>query len=248
MKSILFCLIICLHFILCSSDFFSLTSTGGLLYYLNGLDKELSVYNSECIEIKKINLKNISASGSLDFFTVDNLKRMYVTDTGRQTIYLLDGKFTVKKEIDVQAVHNIRINKKIFATSYNSILIASEKKNKIYRLENNRIIEIISLDFGFIDFFYFDGNIYVLEENKITVFNTEGIRISVIAFSGTDKPIEIISDGNDIFLNYGEKIGSVHSGGIPKTVIEGESIRSFALMNNSVYYLIRNSLKVKVLK
>lgn len=155
-------------------DNFSLSAHGDRIYVLNGFSKEISVYNNNKVVQKTLNLKNISPSGFFDFFVRYDDFLSYLVDSEKGVIYILDENFSLKKQSDIEKSHGIRIYKKVFPTEYNSVLLASYGKDKIYSLKNNSLKEILSFDKGFTDICFSGKKLYVLSGEEISVHTPEG--------------------------------------------------------------------------
>jgi len=165
-------------------DSFSISAFGDKIYVLDGFEKELHIYGRNNVKSERIELKNISTSGFFDFFIRYDDFISYIVDSEKSIIYVLDENYNLKKSSDIATSHGIRIYKKIFPTGYNSVLLASYDKNRIYSLKNNILKEILSLEKEFTDI-HFDGNgLHVLFGSDFSVYSAEGRYIK----SGSVKP------------------------------------------------------------
>ena len=168
--------------ILYSRDNFSISAYGDKIYVLDGFGKELYVYSLTNVLVNKIELKNISPSGFFDFFIRYDDFISYLVDSEKGIIYILDENYILKKRSDIVDSHGIRIYKKIFPTGYNSVLLASYDKNRIYSLKNNILKEILSFEKEFTDI-HFDGNgLHVLFGSDFSVYSAEGRYIKRVCY------------------------------------------------------------------
>lgn len=160
--------------ILCSRDNFSISAYGDKIYVLDGFGKELYIYSKTTVLVNKIALKNISPSGFFDFFIRYDDFISYLVDSEKGVIYILDENYVLKKSSDIVNSHGITIYKKIFPTGYNSVLLASYDKNRIYSLKNNILKEILSFEKDFTDIYFVESELYVLFGGDYSVYTAEG--------------------------------------------------------------------------
>ncbi|MBU4486311.1 MAG: hypothetical protein KKD38_05230 [Candidatus Delongbacteria bacterium] len=231
-----------------SRENFTLSNFGDQIYLLNGFDKELKIFDMNLTLQKKISLKNISQSGFFDFFIRYDPFRSYIVDSESGNIFLLDENLALKKRLEIEKSHGIRIYRKVFPIDYNSLLIASYEKDKIYTLENNFLKERLSCDDGFIDIYADRNGLYILFEKMISVYSPEGIFKNNIIIDKTKNYESIYPTISGIFIKSPNEVTefSFSSKKFKHLKYDGSSV--FTAIDSLFYYFSEDSLKLKAIK
>jgi hypothetical protein len=156
-------------------DYSCISAYNDTLFILNGIEKKISVYDSDAKESKIINVGNISPSGFFDHFTVFDPYRSYLHDTVAGMIWQLDENFEVKDRISTRKLFGVSLDGYIFPVAYNSLIAASSEKDKIYLLRNSRLSELISFDSPYTDFRVFEDEIFVLYGDRIVIYSASAV-------------------------------------------------------------------------
>lgn len=231
-----------------SRDNYSLSAYEGGIYLLDGFGMELTVYEKNGESLKKISLKNISPSGYFDHFIKYDKYVSYLTDSERSIIFVLDENFALKEQSDVFSGHGIRLYKKVYPSAYNSLLIASDEKDRIYSLTNNTLKEILNFDKGFTDFFGSADGIYVLSESGIFVYSADGIFKTKLSLAQDKKFSSIYYENGNIILGSSGEITKLSLTERKTESFVTEKFSSSLIASNIIYYFCADSLKLKSVK
>lgn len=243
MKKI-FIVLIAYCFTLLNGQIFTAGSFKDKIYLLDGFSKELSVYDNNAEPEKKLSLKNISKNAIFDFFIRYDDFNIYLSDSNRNMIYLLDENFALKKSSDIKNEHNTEIYRKIFPSEYNGLIICTKNKNEVFKLRNNRTIKIISLEREFVDIFADKDFIYLLFKDNISIYSHTGIYLKQIAVPNEQEYSEFIINDSRAYLKSNNRITSVNRINKQFSNLELLGITAFTALDSTLYYFSGDSLKL----
>ena len=217
-----------------SRDTYSISCHEGVVYFLDGFDKMLTLYGSDGTEIKKISLKNISNSGYFDNYIKYDKYLSYLTDTVNKTVFLLDENYDLKKSSEIVLPENEGFYENIFPSGYNSIILASEDRTDVYSLTSNNLKQIITFQTSFNDLFVDRSKIYILFREKFSVFETNGIPVRTISLSSEYD--QIFADGGTVLLSSPEKISVINLDVMKQDNFQADKRSLPFLLNNEPYF------------
>ncbi|MBN2857018.1 MAG: hypothetical protein JXN63_01315 [Candidatus Delongbacteria bacterium] len=243
MKKILIVLIV-YCFITLNAQVFTAGSFKNRIYLLDGLAMRLTVYNRDTVPVQKISLKNISKNSVFDFFLPYDDFNIYLSDSFRDIIYLLDENFALKKSIDVKKEHGTEIYRKIFPFRYDGLIIASKNMREVFELRNNRMKKIINTETEFEDIFADKDFIYLLFKNSISVYSFTGIFIKRTAVPEIPDYSDFIVNDSRIYLKSKSGITSFNPliREFSELELAGNSV--FTAIDSTLYIFSGDSLKL----
>ncbi len=210
----------------------SLTVYGDKLYLTDGFFKKITVYDNELNEVRTVGLKNVSAAGFFDCYSIFDPYRSYLNDAVSGIIWQLDDKFEVKEKLDVLKKFGTALSGYIYPHMYNSLIIATREKDQILILRNSVLTELISFQSAFSDFRCLNDEILVLSGSNVRVYTASGALKIVIPF---DREFEKIRPSENMILLYakGEAILFDRSAKESVTYSTGE-VTDLCLFNKSL--------------
>ena len=243
MKKILI-LLIAYNFVLLNGQISTAYSFKNIIYAVDGFAMELYIFKSDLEDPKKISLKNISRNSIFDFFIKYDDFYSYLADSNMDVIFFLDKDLSQKKSVNIKEKYNISIYRKIFPSEYDELIISSKNKNEIFKLKNNRLTRIISLELDFDDFFADQNFIYLLSKGKISVYSHTGIYIKNISVPTEMNYTDFIVNDSRIYLKSKNIVTSVNRLNNKFSNLEINDITGFAAKDSLFYFFSGDSLKL----
>jgi len=212
------------------------------IYFLDGFEKMIRIFDPDLKELKRVSIKNISPAGSFDFFSVHDPYRSYLNDAAAGIIRQLDGNFETKMTLNVKNT-GYELLQSVFPHDYNSLIAASSDYSSVYVIRNSIFSEIITSEELFTDIWVDEGNIHLLYRNKVIVFTAEGIFRSEIPLNNEYEKIRTSGDG--IFLLSVDRITFINKKTREMKHIETGPVLDFCICKNRLFYITGNTKELR---
>ncbi|GEM_PF-1567438 len=220
----------------------SLWTYGGSIYILDGFEKTIRIFDTDMREIKQVSVKNISTSGSFDFFSVHDPYRSYLNDTVSGIIWQLDGKYEVKMTLDVKKSGH-ELSHATFPHEYNSLIAASENRESVFLIRNSIFSEIITSDISFTDIWASDGLIYLLYSEKVLLYTAEGVFVSEIPLKKMYSKIRI--SGAGMFLYSEGSVTHFDPAARENVELRTGKVLDFCVTGGRLFYIAEDTGELK---
>lgn len=239
-KSIFLILIMCSA--LSGRNLVSLWYYGNSIYFLDGFDKMIRIFDPDLKELRSVSVRNISASGSFDFFSVHDPYRSYLNDAASGIIWQLDGDFEVKNVLDVKKSGHELLHS-VFPHDYNSLIAGASDFGSVFIIRNSIFTGIVTSDELFKDIWAAENNIYLLYREKVKVYSTEGIFRSEIPLDR--EYIKIRTAGDRIFLLSERLINCLNIKTREFREFHTGVVLDFCVSENRLFYLTADTRELK---